>query len=499
MKITITILLTFCCMVGVESRAVDWPSPSGPYLGQDPPGMIPELFVPFLADTVDHKHSSPAFSADGTEMYFSLYFGGEFPQKIMVTRILDGIWTKPEVAEFSGTYQEGGPIFGPGDRRIYYYSRRPRSGETEQAAKSSTWYVDRTENGWSEPKLFAPFADILTGVNIGYVSDDGSVYAGVGSDKPRDVDLWAAHRQKDAFADPIRLPDPISRPGSFEGDCILMDNGQTMVLSSIFRYRPGSWDLFISTRKTDSTWSEPRRMGDMINSGGARFAGLSPDGKYLFFASYRTGIEELYWVDAGIVDYLKTEDLNLIDRVTQTLLTSGKEAALEQYYRFEQKYRDYYLFDAKLFGTVAEYLLDDNRFESAGWAFELNQQLFDRPRTLMQQLRLAVQSNDESEITRLYNEFDSLTNEPDGRIEDDINDLGYRLMRLGLIEAARHTLEMNTRLYPESGNAYDSYAEVLLTSGDTTIAIDNYRQSLKLAPDNENARKVLTDLGVPLE
>ena len=36
----------------------------GPYLGQKPPGMAPEIFVPGIIITCYHEHSSPAFSPD---------------------------------------------------------------------------------------------------------------------------------------------------------------------------------------------------------------------------------------------------------------------------------------------------------------------------------------------------------------------------------------------------------------------------------------------------
>ena len=48
-------------------------------------------------------------------------------------------------------------------------------------------------------------------------------------------------------------------------------------------------------------------MSDEINKGNALFPGLSPDGKYLFFVSLRTGWLDLYWVDTKIIDELKPE------------------------------------------------------------------------------------------------------------------------------------------------------------------------------------------------
>ena len=61
--------------------------------------------------------------------------------------------------------------------------------------------------------------------------------------------------------------------------------------------------------------------------------------------------------------------------------------------------------------------------------------------------------------------------------------------------AAMTVLELNTHLFPRSGNVYDSYAEVLLALGDTTESIINYRRSLALDSTNQNAVEVLLRLG----
>ena len=54
--------------------------------------------------------------------------------------------------------------------------------------------------------------------------------------------------------------------------------------------------------------------------------------------------------------------------------------------------------------------------------------------------------------------------------------------------------KMNVEAYPESYNVYDSYAEAQLANGDTAGAIKNYRKSLELNPDNNNAATVLKKL-----
>ncbi len=78
--------------------------------------------------------------------------------------------------------------------------------------------------------------------------------------------------------------------------------------------------------------------------------------------------------------------------------------------------------------------------------------------------------------------------------EVSLNDLGYELLGAGEPEAAVRVLRLNTEVYPESANAYDSLAEALQATGDREGAIANYRRSLELDPKNAHAIEKLAEL-----
>jgi tetratricopeptide (TPR) repeat protein len=78
--------------------------------------------------------------------------------------------------------------------------------------------------------------------------------------------------------------------------------------------------------------------------------------------------------------------------------------------------------------------------------------------------------------------------------EAAINGIGYHLLGAERFVDAVDVFKLNVELFPESFNVYDSYAEALMRSGDTERAILNYRKSLKLNPENENAREMLEAL-----
>jgi tetratricopeptide (TPR) repeat protein len=75
-----------------------------------------------------------------------------------------------------------------------------------------------------------------------------------------------------------------------------------------------------------------------------------------------------------------------------------------------------------------------------------------------------------------------------------INHIGYSYMRMERYAEAVEVLKLNVDAHPESSNAYYSYAEALMKSGDVEGAIRNYKKSLELNPDNTNAREMLESL-----
>ena len=51
--------------------------------------------------------------------------------------------------------------------------------------------------------------------------------------------------------------------------------------------------------------------------------------------------------------------------------------------------------------------------------------------------------------------------------------------------------KLNTQLYPNGFNTWDSYSECLLILGNKEDGIKAYKKSLELNPKNKNAEKVL--------
>ncbi|PHI21665.1 hypothetical protein CEQ90_02320 [Lewinellaceae bacterium SD302] len=86
---------------------------------------------------------------------------------------------------------------------------------------------------------------------------------------------------------------------------------------------------------------------------------------------------------------------------------------------------------------------------------------------------------------------------PGVNLEEEINLYGYNQMWSGNTEEALVFFELVVKDYPDSFNAYDSYAEALMNLGRNEEAIANYERSLELNPANYNAEDKLEEIRFP--
>lgn len=99
-----------------------------------------------------------------------------------------------------------------------------------------------------------------------------------------------------------------------------------------------------------------------------------------------------------------------------------------------------------------------------------------------------IEKSSGDELIALYKKLKIEKNAYDfARAESFLNNLGYHLLQRNRVKDAVAFLKFTTEEYPESSNAFDSYAEALLKYGQKETAIQMYRRSLELNPKNSNA------------
>lgn len=80
------------------------------------------------------------------------------------------------------------------------------------------------------------------------------------------------------------------------------------------------------------------------------------------------------------------------------------------------------------------------------------------------------------------------------KVEGMVNNFGYGLLQFEKPEEALEVFKLNTRLFPEAYNTWDSLAEAYAILGQNEEAIRNYEKTLALNENNRSAREALAKL-----
>lgn len=234
-----------------------------------------------------------SFMPNGQTAYFARG-DGFFPQTqeatIMESRLLDGEWTEPIVAPFSGTYPDIDPWVSPDGQHIYFSSIRPVEGEDRTDAE--VWRVDRDGNSWSEPVHLASVGSDSDELGASITADGVLWFASERTGGAGGWDLYSAEPDGDDFAAPTPVED--FNTDIWEFNPAISADGNLLVFTSI--HRPGGsglGDLFVATRGDDGwTAEEPVAVNTPADEYHASF---SPDGATLHFV--RRGVDgDLYEV-----------------------------------------------------------------------------------------------------------------------------------------------------------------------------------------------------------
>ena len=141
------IVLTLSFGAG-HSQQDDFPVLKGPFLDQKVPGMTPQVFAPGIVSTDAHEFSI-AVSPAGDEIFFTRMFENNH-QKIMVTRLEGGHWTRPVPMPFAEDYPCFEPGLSPDGKTLFFNYWKPF--DKSQPASCDIWYVEQSDTGWGEPK-----------------------------------------------------------------------------------------------------------------------------------------------------------------------------------------------------------------------------------------------------------------------------------------------------------------------------------------------------------
>ncbi len=281
----------------------DFPVLKGPYLGQKPPGMTPEVFAPGLISTEEYDLGS-VFSRDLEEFIFVI------PTKergyvLWMMRCRDGVWGKPFEPSFSKGYKDVDPSYSPdGSKILFCCSNRP-GGQGDM----DIWYVERRGDGWSEVKNAGSEVNSSSGEVHAVMTATNALYFRSG--RSGNGDIYRAEWVNGRFTHVKNLGSNVNSD-ALDSDCYIDPTESFLIVQSLRHGGHGDSDFFISFRDK-SGWSKTVNMGPLINDEKRVLCpAVTPDGKYFFFTrkdSEEDGWGNIYWVDAKIIEKLKLDEL----------------------------------------------------------------------------------------------------------------------------------------------------------------------------------------------
>ena len=122
---------------------------------------------------------------------------------------------------------------------------------------------------------------------------------------------------------------------------------------------------------------------------------------------------------------------------------------------------------------------------------------YDPRKSIAETLSATIVSGGADAAAKQYQELKTLAPTSYNFDEDELNTLGYELIRANKLKDAIRILQLNAEAYPRSSNVYDSLGEAYMDDGNKALAVANYQRSLQLNPKNGNAVVMLQKLSAP--
>jgi hypothetical protein len=240
------------------------------YLGQEPPVNNPKKFN-LSASQGYHAIERIAISNDGKSIFYHENNGYDSNSNGRLKYYVyeNNKWTGPFVL-----YEDAGPLALSITGDTIYYTH-----------DGFVWYSMKNNSGWTEPIKFStkiPFWHYLQ------VTNSGTFYAAMktAKDKIGSMD-WSKILINHSDTSIISLGSPINTTKDNLDFYISKDESYIIFSSdhaAAIKY--GYSDLYISFRKNDNTWTNPKNLGNIINNAAEARWGVyvSPDNKYLFYS-----------------------------------------------------------------------------------------------------------------------------------------------------------------------------------------------------------------------
>jgi hypothetical protein len=286
LALTSSLLLLFC--IGVSSQPIP---PDSLYLGQTPPGSTPQIFAPGIISITGRTEYGVSISPDGAEMLFAI---GNWPDKrTMITEYKNNHWSNPDTVSFSSTRSAEEAIYSPDGQRVYYYAYYPPN----PVGGADLCYSVKPDSVWGEPINLGTPLNTTQDEYHPCVVADGSIYFENVSGK-----ICYSKYQNGNFQPRVLLPSLFNDQGNAWANPFVSPDESYFIFNSSRLGGFGGTDLYISYKKDDGTWTNPKNLGNIINTPTNECGSeITDDNLYMTYVSN----SDIYWVGSGFIDSLR--------------------------------------------------------------------------------------------------------------------------------------------------------------------------------------------------
>jgi len=238
----------------------------------------PQVFADGIVST-PYTEWATSFAPDGKTVYFSR---GAVYWTICFSKMINGAWTRPKVANISGRWRDTDPFITPDGKRMFFISNRPPEGMPQDKPQTNfhIWYADKFLNGdWAPPHYLDTVINSKAGSNYGIsVNKAGDLYF---CSRDREGHSGMSSYCAKWMGDHFGKPELLALRGNEEvQDPFIAPDASYLIFES-------GADLFI-VYKNGNGWSPAENLGPKVNNGDYNSSPcISPDGKMLYYSSGR--------------------------------------------------------------------------------------------------------------------------------------------------------------------------------------------------------------------
>jgi Tol biopolymer transport system component len=242
----------------------------------------PEIFAPG-AISGPSGVDCLTFSPDGHTVYFDQQAG--WNGFIMESHRVANGWSTPQIAPFSGQWQDHDPAMAPDGSFLVYTSNRADMTGGPALHGGHLWRVDRRGDGWSAPVRLPDAVNDAPSIYAPSVAANRDVYYQRRDEPEHEFHLYRTAWRQGRYQPPQRLA--LGDPSAHELDPAIAPDQSFVVFDADYAGKDKPDRLYIAFREGER-WSAPVDLGDAVNRYEPWGSHLGPDGRTLYFTSNYT-------------------------------------------------------------------------------------------------------------------------------------------------------------------------------------------------------------------